>query len=265
MSVMMRFTARSLKKNRVRTVVSVIGIALSCALIMAVFTSVASIQSALYDRTLETEGSWHVYIPSLPEEALSTFEQSEQVSDLAVARDIGAARLSTQDQSTLGDFVYVRTLPQATKGTLEPNGTPIASMPEVKEGRPPQTNGEVMLPYYCKDETLGDDTKEAGATSDGPIALGSTLTLDLGTRKAENSNGETVALRSADIYRSPDAGTNPTEERLENISRKTYTVTGFYESKQHFYGGEFATAASSIVAVANPNEQPEVMKHGDQI
>ena len=47
-NVFTRFTLRSLRANRVRTVVSVIGIALSCALITAVLTSVVSLTDALF-------------------------------------------------------------------------------------------------------------------------------------------------------------------------------------------------------------------------
>ena len=45
--VFRRLAARSLKLNRTRTVVSIIGIALSVALITAIFTSVATLYSGL--------------------------------------------------------------------------------------------------------------------------------------------------------------------------------------------------------------------------
>ena len=47
MSVMTSFTRRSLAKNRMRTVVSIVGIALSVALITAIWTTVASLQQGL--------------------------------------------------------------------------------------------------------------------------------------------------------------------------------------------------------------------------
>ena len=49
-----RFTLRSLAQNRVRTAVTVVGIALSTALLAAVLTSVASVQQGL----LERMGAW---------------------------------------------------------------------------------------------------------------------------------------------------------------------------------------------------------------
>ena len=44
-----RFTLRSLAQNRVRTAVTVVGIALSTALLAAVLTSVASVQQGLLE------------------------------------------------------------------------------------------------------------------------------------------------------------------------------------------------------------------------
>ena len=55
-SVFVRFTLRSLAANRVRTVVSVMGVALSVALIAAVLTSVASLSNMLVERTAADEG-----------------------------------------------------------------------------------------------------------------------------------------------------------------------------------------------------------------
>lgn len=57
MGIFTRFTLRSLAKNRVRTAVTVVGIALSTALLAAVLTSVGSMQAALMERTMATEGS----------------------------------------------------------------------------------------------------------------------------------------------------------------------------------------------------------------
>ena len=71
MSVMTNFTVRSLAKNRVRTIVSVVGIALSCALITAIFTTLTSLNAGLYQRTLESEGSWQIYASNVSDESLA--------------------------------------------------------------------------------------------------------------------------------------------------------------------------------------------------
>lgn len=257
MSVMTRFTVRSLKKNRARTAVSVIGIALSCALLMAVFTTAASMQSALYQRSLNTEGAWQAYVPALSQKALETFERSDRVSAIATYRELGSAQLSDQDRKTFDRFMTVRTLPRADKGTLTPGGASITKLPSVIEGRLPQSRGEVMLPDYCRGKTLGVGQEDAGAASSGPLAIGSTITLALGMREGENAAGDAVALdstQSAPPASAPLGANGPVDERLVDVSEKTYTVVGFYQRQQGFYGSDFTGAASSVIAVASQSE-----------
>ena len=81
MGIFTRFTLRSLAKNRVRTAVTVVGIALSTALLAAVLTSVGSMQAALMERTMATEGSWHVFSSELSATAVDALADSDQVSD----------------------------------------------------------------------------------------------------------------------------------------------------------------------------------------
>ena len=94
MGIFTRFTLRSLAKNRVRTAVTVVGIALSTALLAAVLTSVGSMQAALMERTMATEGSWHVFSSELSATAVDALADSDQVSDLMTFTKGGTAALS---------------------------------------------------------------------------------------------------------------------------------------------------------------------------
>lgn len=258
MSVMTSFTLRSLAKNRVRTVVSIIGIALSCALITAVFTSVTSLQAGLLERTLATEGSWQVASPQVSEDAYESFLGSDTVVDMAVSRELGSAKLTEQDSRSLGDFVVVRTYPDTVKGTFSPGGTPLTLVPELEEGRLPETGGEVVLPDYCKGAVLGEGAADAGAASDGALEVGSTLSLNLGTRVVEDANGggQRTLISLGYGYLSPENG-YPNEEELADASVRTYTVVGFYEHQQNFGGSEFTASTSSVVALTSADASAE--------
>jgi putative ABC transport system permease protein len=59
MNIFNRVTLQSLKKNRVRTIVTIIGIMLSTALICAVTTSIASVRQYAINYYEFTEGKWH--------------------------------------------------------------------------------------------------------------------------------------------------------------------------------------------------------------
>ncbi|WP_139652371.1 ABC transporter permease [Raoultibacter phocaeensis] len=252
MSVMTSFTLRSLKKNRVRTVVSVVGIALSCALITAVFTSVTSLQAGLLERTLATEGSWQIASSQLSENAYEEFLTSDTVVDMAVSHELGSAKLTPEDSRSMGEFVAVKTYPDTVKGTFAPGGTPLTLVPELEEGRLPESDTEVVLPDYCKGVVLGEGVADAGAVSDGALEVGSALTLHLGTRMVEDANGG--GQRALDSFRygylSPETG-YPSEEELVDASTRTYTVVGFYERQSNFGGSDFTASNSSIVALTS--------------
>ena len=199
---------------------------LSTALLAAVLTSVGSMQAALMERTMATEGSWHVFSSELSATAVDALADSDQVSDLMTFTKGGTAALSEEDARNLGDFLTLKSMPTVAKGSDEPMGAPYALMPELVEGGMPQTADEVILPDYLKGETLGADGS-GGVRSDGPIAVGSSVTADLGVRTA-----------------GPDG-----EESIEDPRPRTLVVTGFYERQPPFLANNYAVATYSSVAI----------------
>ena len=59
MNILNRVTLKTLAKNKVRTLVTIIGIVLSAAMITAVTTSISSLQNFMLEVVIQTEGSWH--------------------------------------------------------------------------------------------------------------------------------------------------------------------------------------------------------------
>lgn len=244
MSTMSAFTLRTLKKNRARTLVSIVGIALSCALITAVFTSVASLQAALYDRTLATEGSWHVHSSELTEDEAADLAADDRVKAALASRELGSARLSEREADTLGTFLAVRTLPEETKGGGASDGASLTLLPELAEGRMPASADEIILPDYVKDETLGADG--GGAVSDGPLSLNSTLSLNLGVRVLDDGSGQVLNSSAYPLV----ADETEEMEVLDDVEARTYTVTGFYHRVGPWRGNEFA-AGNAIVGITS--------------
>ena len=254
MGIFTRFTLRSLAKNRVRTAVTVAGIALSTALLAAVLTSVGSMQAALLQRTVATEGSWHVYTTNVSDEGLDALEADSRTADIATFEELGSARLSEEESSKYGEFVAVRTLPKAAKGSFESDGMPLTIIPELVEGHMPEAVDEIVLPDYMRSVELGANG-EGGARSRGALAVGSELVLDLGTRVYDNGYDEPVVLSSVDAwYHSPDKNTGEVDEQLVDVSERTYKVVGFYERQLNYAGNNFAAASSSIVALTPPGD-----------
>ena len=60
MNVLHKVTLQALKQNRTRTIVTIIVIILSTAMLCAVTTFATSFQQYLLDEEIYTSGSWHL-------------------------------------------------------------------------------------------------------------------------------------------------------------------------------------------------------------
>ena len=281
MSVMTSFTRRSLAKNRMRTVVSIIGIALSVALITAIWTTVASLQQSLYQRTIATEGWWQVYVQGAADETIDAMEQSDNITDAAVSHDGGVAWYSERESETLGSGLIVKSLPQAAKGQVERDGAGITCLPEVTEGRAPEALGEVMLPERLRGTTLGGEDGDGGITTDGALALGGSIALDVcryvpadpdrgsiaSTLNAVQeilAGGAVVDAQGAPIegYGGSAASEEPRAAAkyeggamlLASRERMEFSVVGFYDdSGAHYTGNDFVASSDGVsLAITAP-------------
>lgn len=280
MSVMTSFTRRSLAKNRMRTVVSIIGIALSVALITAIWTTVASLQQGLYQRTIATEGWWQVYVQGAADETIDAMEQSDNITDTAVSHDGGVAWYSERESETLGSGLIVKSLPQAAKGQVERDGAGITCLPEVTEGRAPEALGEVMLPERLRGTTLGGEDG-GGIATDGALTLGGSIALDVcryvpadpdrgsiaSTLNAVQeilAGGAVVDAQGAPIegYGGSAASEEPRAAAkyeggamlLASRERMEFSVVGFYDdSGAHYTGNDFVASSDGVsLAITAP-------------
>ncbi len=118
-----RFAARSLKLNRTRTAVSIIGIALSCALITAIFTSV-------------------------PESEIGDVHADPRVDRSYDRVSYGDALMPASFQGYWGRYLSVQEWPTADAvGGLKP-------LPNLSEGRAPQAPDEIVLAGDLKGMTV---------------------------------------------------------------------------------------------------------------
>ncbi len=231
MGVFASFTLRSLRKNRTRTVVTVIGVILSTALLTGVVATATSVASALLGRTIETEGSWQVYDELQPAEADSALGRLATETNVATAMDSQVAGFASyaSDADLSTTLLAIQTAPRVLRGSAD-QARSLTVMPTVRSGREPEAPGEVMLPVTFSGITLTDDGSGASATSDGPIELGSTVTLPLG-----------AALGDGDSLGTP-------------TTTRSFTVVGFYVP-QHFLRNDFtAFEEAGTTAIVSPND-----------
>ena len=283
MGILTRFTLRTLAKSRTRAVVSIIGIALSCALITAIFSTITSIEGGIVQHEIESLGSWEVSFSGLSANALTRLENDDRATNVAVSYELGSAvadvkELQASSSETAADemgdvgetdaaasesgsittsypsYLTVKTLPQAAKGDLAAWATKgtgdeaLTMLPELTEGNLPQSSSEIVLPLSYK----GEQPQGLGITSDGEIELGSTVTLAMGQRVRTDATGAQTPQSAADVAAQVELS-GATEE-LRNVSERTYTVVGFMGGASYGYSGEFTTSAAGSVALTAPTD-----------
>ena len=246
-NVFTRFTLRSLKANRVRTTVTIVGVALATGLLMAVLASVTSLQAALVNYMRSTNGVWQESFDYTDDATLGNLRTlaGGHLDRLATRRDLGAVALSEDNASYAGTYLGLYDPAVESAGTPRAAGDTdyaVYSAPEVEEGRLPEKPGEIALPSYLRGEELTAGASQVpgvdgGATSTGELELGSEITLAAG-RRVWLAEPETP-IASGQAYQidyGSDAGESGTAgaadetplETLTNVGEpRTYTVVGF--------------------------------------
>ncbi len=222
MSVFTRYTLRSLAKNRTRTAVSVVGVALSVALITAVLTSVVSLSTMLLTRTAADEGWWYAEAAGITPQGLKHIERSDEVASWTSISELGSVSLGDDNSDLFGAYLYAKTWPAAQDVT-----EPLLSTPELVAGRAPTAPGEIVLPHYLQHAQLS--ACGISTPDDGPIDLGDQVTLELGTRTVTNlDDGSSYTATS---YTGGYVVESTQQESYRaDLGSITATVVGFYRS-----------------------------------
>lgn len=199
MNIFGKVTCRTLGKNKVRTIVTIIGIILSASMITAVTTSIASFQKYLLDCAIYREGDWHVWLEGVPQEEADGLLAEEDVESGFLAQEIGYADIGSNN--AYKPYLYVL-------GTDE---LFLEKMPVyLTDGRMPKSSEEILLPRHLS---------ENGGVE---YALGDTLTLELGKRYWDGES-----LNQFNPFYGEDEVSAGEELRVQE--KRTYTVVGFYE------------------------------------
>ncbi|MFS1519234.1 ABC transporter permease [Bacillus sp. SCS-151] len=204
MNIINKLTLRHLKKNKRRTIVTVIGIVISVAMVTAAATLTTSFISALQENAMEQTGEWHVVYNDIYKNQIESIKQDENIKAMSLANDVGTALLEgTHNKSK--PYLFVKEY-----NTQAYNQFPF----ELLAGRFPTADHEVVI------------SKNLATNTGGKYEVGDRLTLEIGERyvtgeSASEPLDQMVPLQKAE-------GVNI--ETLINTKTQTYTIVGEIES-----------------------------------
>ncbi len=222
MNIFNKVTLQSLKKSRTRTIVTIIGVVLSAAMITAVATFAVSLQNYLINSSAVKYGSWHVEFLDVDSAFLQERSHDKGVRDTATIENIGYAALN-DGKNPDKPYLFVTGFNEKAFKDL-----PIKMI----SGRLPQNSGEVLIPVHL--------------SANGGInyAVGDTLSLAVGDRV--NGSGR---LTQHTPY-NPEDGSEAVVPKAEKI----YTVVGICERPSF----EEATAPGyTLITASDPADQAD--------
>ena len=153
MNVFTRVTWRTLMKNRVRTLVTIVGILLSTAMFTAVTTMVVSFQDYLYRSTMAVTGNWHGAVYNLPADQQALLAADGLVETVFACQDLGYAARDVEEEDSkpylyvqAADAQWLETMPVTLiAGRLPALGYDTGNLTDVRFGGPWDAPNEFAL------------------------------------------------------------------------------------------------------------------------
>lgn len=209
MNALNKLSLKNLRLNKSRTVVTIIGILLSAALITVVAGVASSGQQTMLNAEINYSGDYDLMLNgNITSGDIDDISANRNVSQVFVKDSAGLAQTPAPKTSTR-PYVYIQSL--STQAFTDCFKLPLES------GRYPQNSSELVLTQ----EFIENSTEE--------YKVGDTLTLEIGERKTsdgkaiplENNYGETVKEVSYGQYE-----TVSVDESFDVQSKRTYKIVG---------------------------------------
>src|SRR5690625_4960687 len=100
MNIVNKLTLRHIKKNKRRTMVTIIGVIISVAMLTAVATLAVSFLTLLQKQEIADGGEWHVLYKDVNEEQLKTIQEDKNTESVVLSRDVGYADLAGSENES---------------------------------------------------------------------------------------------------------------------------------------------------------------------
>ena len=206
MNLLNKLTVRNLKLNKKRTIVTIVGIMLSVALITAVASLYTSGLQSLINYETNEKGTFHAVFYGVPVPDVKTLENNRGIDTVNLTETLGYASVESKNE----DKPYV-CIKGFTKSSLENLAVKLV------DGRLPEDDTEILIPTHLK--------------TNGRVALavGDKVTLDVGRRVTADG----YELNQQNSFLWADEGGSPSEFIRDTVP-KTYTVAGIIERPSNY-------------------------------
>ena len=203
MKILNKLTIKHLFMNKKRTLVTIIGITLSTALMVGIGLLVSTYLESMRLDAEENHGSYHAMVEGVDDKELEIIENNVNLSRSYYFSPLGFAKIDSANEYK--PYLYV----------VDANKSFLDSLSLI-EGRLPENSNEIVISEHVN--------------TDGQLnyQVGDVITLSIGTRVVD---GEEMEIsHNYGLSTSWEGDTSiPNEESLNVILTKTYTIVGIVE------------------------------------
>lgn len=202
MKILNKLTVKNLKLNKSRTTVTIIGIMLSCALIMVVAGMAASAQQTMVNAQINITGNYDLFVKGANKKIIDNAQANRNVKDIYIKQNLGCAYLP---QAKFNTKPYINVVAFNEKSFTDCFNVTL------KEGRLPQNGNELVLSQSVIENSKAD------------YKIGDTVALDLG--KIVYASDYEIPLDDTDYFNDGNG-----LEKLVDTHKKTYTIVGIFNN-----------------------------------
>ena len=240
MNILKKLTLKSLKLNKKRTIVTIIGIMLSTALICAVAGMITSVQKTLINYANSQRGNYHVCFKNIPNDELKYIKENKNVQDYFLSKNVGYGKLE-KVENEYKPYIFVM---EYDKKGLEQGGVTLL------EGRMPENSNEIVIPEHLI---------KSGRIN---YTIGEKITLNLGKRQTKDGLELTQedALLTDESEKTESSSTSKSEtedfEEIVDTKEHTYTIVGIIERSN--YKGIEGFSAPGYTAISYMDNENDI-------
>lgn len=195
MTIFQKIALQGIRQSKSRTLVTIIGVILSSALITAIATFAVSLQSYMVNGSVQKYGDWHIEYTNVPSSFVQKQKGDKGVQRVVSFQNIGYAMLEG-GTNQYKPYVFIAGFNDEASHNLPIN---------LLSGRMPKTSDEIMIPAHL-------------ATNGGvKYSVGDSVTFSVGQRRLGKKK-----LNQHNAYRKGKSK----KEKLVSTAEKSYTIVG---------------------------------------
>ena len=207
MKVLNELSVKDLKLNKKRSIVIIIGIILSTALICAVAGLITSFQQTFIETAKNSKGNYHAIFYNVPKEELKYIEENRNVKDYYLSEEIGYSYIPNAKATEEKPYVNIIAMNEKFLNNMAIN---------IQSGRLPENDSEIAISTRINEKFKTN------------YKVGDTITLNVGELKGtlENQNAN---YYDEERIKKTDGAEQTTENEIVNVTSKTYKIVGIIE------------------------------------